>query len=92
MPAALSARGLALTAGAMCWMIIPSHGLRPAQWAKRVVALYHARKACRVVAEVNQGGAMVEQVLREVDGGLSFRSRACHAGKAGKGRAGGGFV
>ena len=49
-------------------------------------------KACRVVAEVNQGGAMVEQVLREVDGGLSFRADPCHAGKTGKGRAGGGFI
>jgi phage terminase large subunit-like protein len=58
-----------------------SHGLRPAQWAKRIVALYHARKADRVVAEVNQGGAMVEQVLREVDGGLSFRSVHATRGK-----------
>ena len=58
-----------------------SHGLRPAQWAKRVVALYHARKACRVVAEVNQGGAMVEQVLREVEGGLSFRATHATRGK-----------
>jgi phage terminase large subunit-like protein len=33
------------------------HGARPAQWAKRIVALYHARKADRVVAEINQGGA-----------------------------------
>ena len=58
-----------------------AHGLRPAQWARRVVALYHARKACRVVAEVNQGGAMVEQVLREVDGGLSFRGVHATRGK-----------
>jgi phage terminase large subunit-like protein len=57
------------------------HGLRPAQWAKRIVALYHARKADRVVAEVNQGGAMVEQVLREVDPDLSFRSVHATRGK-----------
>lgn len=61
------------------------HGLRPAQWAKRIVALYHARKADRVVAEVNQGGAMVEQVLREVDGSLSFR--AVHATRGKQARA-----
>ncbi len=60
-------------------------GLRPARWAARIIALYHARKADRVVAEVNQGGAMVEQVLREVDDELSFR--AVHATRAKKARA-----
>ena len=62
-----------------------AHGLRPAQWAKRIVALYHARRADRVVAEVNQGGAMVEQVLREVDPELSFR--AVHATRGKQARA-----
>jgi phage terminase large subunit-like protein len=57
-------------------------GLRPAQWAKKVVALYHERKASRVVAEVNQGGAMVEQVLREVDRNLSFRAVHASVGKS----------
>ncbi len=56
-------------------------GARPAQWAKRIVALYHARGADRVVAEINQGGAMVEQVLREVDPELSFRSVHATRGK-----------
>jgi phage terminase large subunit-like protein len=58
-----------------------AHGLRPAQWARKIVALYHARGADRVVAEVNQGGAMVEQVLREVDPDLSFRSVHATRGK-----------
>jgi phage terminase large subunit-like protein len=61
------------------------HGARPAQWAKKIVALYHARQACRVVAEINQGGAMVEQVLREVDPELSFR--AVHATRGKQARA-----
>ena len=61
------------------------HGLRPAQWAKKIVGLYHARKADRVVAEVNQGGAMVEQVLREVDPELAFR--AVHATRGKQARA-----
>ena len=60
-------------------------GLRPAQWAKKIVALYHARNADRVVAEINQGGAMVEQVLREVDPELSFR--AVHATRGKQARA-----
>jgi phage terminase large subunit-like protein len=60
-------------------------GARPAAWAQRVVALYHARKSDRVVAEVNQGGAMVEQVLREVDPHLAFR--AVHASRGKQARA-----
>jgi phage terminase large subunit-like protein len=60
-------------------------GARPAQWARRIVGLYHARGASRVIAEVNQGGAMVEQVLREVDDTISFR--AVHAAKAKSARA-----
>ena len=57
-------------------------GARPAQWAKRIVALYYEKRASRVVAEVNQGGAMVEQVLREVDKNLSFRAVHASKGKA----------
>ncbi|MGB9141075.1 MAG: terminase family protein, partial [Aestuariivirga sp.] len=57
------------------------HGARPAQWARKIVGLYHARNASRVVAEINQGGAMVEQVLREVDPDLSFRAVHATLGK-----------
>ena len=39
----------------------------PAEWAKAVVAAYHAHRADRVVAEVNNGGEMVEATLRVVD-------------------------
>jgi phage terminase large subunit-like protein len=60
-------------------------GAKPIEWAGRVVALYHGRRADRVVAEVNQGGAMVEQVLREVDASLSFR--AVHATRGKQARA-----
>jgi phage terminase large subunit-like protein len=56
-------------------------GARPAQWARAVVALYHARLADRVVAEVNQGGAMVEAVLREIDPDVSFRAVYATRGK-----------
>ncbi len=58
-------------------------GLRPARWAAKIVGVYHARNADRVVAEINQGGAMVEQVLREVDPNLSFRPvHALHGKRA----------
>jgi phage terminase large subunit-like protein len=60
-------------------------GLRPAKWAAHVSALYEAKNADRVVAEINQGGAMVEQVLREVNENISFR--AVHATRGKKARA-----
>jgi phage terminase large subunit-like protein len=41
--------------------------LSPARWAKRVVDLYHRLEADRIVAEANQGGEMVEAVLRQAD-------------------------
>ena len=56
-------------------------GASPSRWAEQVVTLYHARQADRVVAEVNQGGAMVEQVLREVDAGVPFRAVHATRGK-----------
>jgi phage terminase large subunit-like protein len=56
-------------------------GVRPAQWASRVVSLYQARNADRIVAEVNQGGAMVEAVLREVDPDVPFRAVHATRGK-----------
>ena len=42
--------------------------LSPARWAKRAVDLYHRLEADRIVAEVNQGGEMVEAVIRQADG------------------------
>lgn len=41
--------------------------LSPAGWAKRVVDVYHRLEADRIVAEVNQGGDMVEAVIRGAD-------------------------
>lgn len=39
----------------------------PEQWARAAVALYKEFEADRIVAEKNQGGEMVEAVLRAVD-------------------------
>jgi phage terminase large subunit-like protein len=41
--------------------------LSPARWAKKAVDLYHALDADRIVAEANQGGEMVEAVIRQAD-------------------------
>ncbi len=56
-------------------------GLTPSQWAARAIALYHARHAGRVVAEVNQGGVMVESVLRQLEPELSFKAVHASQGK-----------
>ena len=45
-------------------------GRSPAGWAGAVARLYHRFEADRVIAEVNQGGAMVAEVLRSVEAGL----------------------
>ena len=44
----------------------------PDQWARMVVIMYHKHEADRVVAEVNQGGDMVESIIRQVDPDVSY--------------------
>lgn len=39
----------------------------PDQWAKKAVEMYYKWEADRIVAEVNQGGDMVETVIRNAD-------------------------
>jgi phage terminase large subunit-like protein len=39
----------------------------PLEWAREAISLYRARQADRVVAEVNNGGDMIENTLRMVD-------------------------
>lgn len=39
----------------------------PEEWARKAVALYRKHNADRIVAEKNQGGEMVETVIRTVD-------------------------
>ena len=53
----------------------------PDGWARRAVAAYHARKADRIVAEVNQGGDMVEYTIRTVDPRASIKKVHAARGK-----------
>lgn len=39
---------------------------RPEEWASRAVALYDEFNADRIVAEINQGGDMVESIIRTI--------------------------
>jgi len=53
----------------------------PDGWARRAVEAYHARKADRIVAEVNQGGDMVEYTIRTVDPRASIKKVHAARGK-----------
>ena len=74
-------------AGQDCFVLgdASAHGLKPLDWAGRVVALARQAGAREVIAEANQGGEMVRQVLetagcpvpvRLVQARLSKRARA----------------
>lgn len=53
----------------------------PDAWARDVVSAYHRWQADRVVAETNQGGDMVEMILRTMDGGVSYTGVHAARGK-----------
>ena len=57
-------------------------GARPEQWARTVARAAEAWGAHRVVAEKNNGGTMVESVLRAVEPGLPVRLVHASDGKA----------
>lgn len=57
-------------------------GVSPQVWASRAVAAYRDFQADRLVAEVNQGGDMVEAVIRQVDPHAPVRSVRASRGKA----------
>lgn len=55
--------------------------LSPLQWSKRGVQAYHGWKADRLVAEVNNGGDMVEFTVRVADPMVSFKKLTASRGK-----------
>jgi len=56
--------------------------MAPHEWAARAIGAYRALGAERIVAEVNNGGDMVEATLRAVDDGVAFKSVRAARGKA----------
>ena len=56
-------------------------GLTPLKWAEVAVELYHNCKADRIVAEVNQGGELVEAILRQVDSSIPIKKVHATRGK-----------
>ncbi len=53
----------------------------PLKWARAAVAAYHRFEADRIVAEVNQGGEMVETVIRQIERSVAITSVRATRGK-----------
>lgn len=53
----------------------------PARWASEAVRLYHERRADRIVAEVNNGGEMVEHIIRGIDPSVPYSAVTASRGK-----------
>ena len=54
---------------------------RPEEWAQRAVSAYRTWDADRIVAEVNQGGAMVESTIRAQGANVPYRAVHASRGK-----------
>jgi phage terminase large subunit-like protein len=55
--------------------------LSPEGWARRAITAYREHAADRIVAEVNNGGDLVEATLRAVDRTVSYRKVSASRGK-----------
>ncbi|MBI1215667.1 MAG: hypothetical protein GC185_07605 [Alphaproteobacteria bacterium] len=53
----------------------------PLEWAQKVLEAYNRHDADRVVAEVNQGGELVEYTLRTLDSRIPYRAVRASRGK-----------
>ena len=53
----------------------------PTEWARAAIGLYRQYKADRIVAEVNNGGDMVEATVRMVDANVSYAKVHASRGK-----------
>lgn len=96
-PAGAEAGGSGAGAGSACGIVVCGmgvdgvayvladcsvQGLRPEGWARAAARAAEAWGADRVIAEKNQGGDMVESVLRSVEAGLPVRLVSASRGKA----------
>jgi phage terminase large subunit-like protein len=64
------------------WVLTDASGrYQPTEWAKTAISAYRAHNADRIVAEVNNGGDMVEATLRMIDPNASFAAVRASRGK-----------
>ncbi len=66
------------------WYVLADRSGRysPDAWAREAVALYRNLNADRIVAEVNNGGDMVENTLRNTDNSVPYKAVHATKGKA----------
>jgi phage terminase large subunit-like protein len=68
--------------GGQGWVLADLSGrYQPVEWAKAAVAAYRTHRADRIVAEINNGGDMVEATLRMVDPNVPFSAVHASRGK-----------
>jgi predicted phage terminase large subunit-like protein len=53
----------------------------PEEWARKAIGAYRMHSADRIVAEINNGGAMVESTLRSVDPAIPYTAVHASRGK-----------
>lgn len=53
----------------------------PRTWASKAVMAYHSFSCDRIVGEVNNGGDMIEETIKNVDDGVSFKKVTATRGK-----------
>jgi len=53
----------------------------PDQWASKAIALYQKHNADRIVAEVNQGGDLVQSLIKSIDSHVPVKSVRATRGK-----------
>lgn len=53
----------------------------PQSWASKAIGMYDRLKADRIVAEVNNGGDLVETVIRNIDRNVSYTKVSASRGK-----------
>jgi phage terminase large subunit-like protein len=64
------------------WVLADASGrYQPAEWAKTAISAYRAHNADRIVAEVNNGGDMVEATLRMIEPNAPFTAVRASRGK-----------
>jgi len=64
------------------WVLADASGrFQPLEWARTAISAYRAHCADRIVAEVNNGGDMVETTLRMIDPNAPFASVHASRGK-----------
>jgi phage terminase large subunit-like protein len=67
-----------------CYLVIADETTKgsPDQWAKKVVQTYHTYSADKTIAEVNNGGDLVEMAIRTEDRSVTYKATRATRGKA----------